>query len=240
MHTLSGEWWDSDPWWQFGLTLVVGIVVGCIGAWATLRAGNPKRKINWWVESDTSLLSLSERPDAGQELTVHLGDWAIMNPRVVELVIANVGTRDITAAMFHAGQNMRFDFGLAKVFGVLARRTEPEGSVLPEIEIEPITLPPAPRRLPNGQIDLIAGSWLDLKPCLLKRGQSVTVTVLVSALESSDEECEVRLASAGLIDVDVVSQSPGRRAQAVMDAMSGVTFYLGPLALRVGGSGGPR
>jgi hypothetical protein len=230
MIRLAGEWWDSGSWWQFVITLAAGIAVGCLGAWATLRAGNPKRKINWWVESNTSLLSLSERPDEGQELTVHLGAYAIENPRVVELVIANVGTRDITAEMFHANEAMRFNFGEATVWGIVARRTEPEGTVLPSFGIEPILTRAAsmPHRGPGLSS---AGSWLDLQPCLLKRGQSVTATVLISG-----EEQKVRCLSAGLIDVTVVSESPGRRTQAVMDAMSGVTFYLGPLALRVGGS----
>ncbi|WP_329289539.1 hypothetical protein [Streptomyces pseudovenezuelae] len=230
MGIFAGEWWDSDPWWQFVLTLIIGVVVGCLGAWATLRAGNPKRKINWWVESNTSLLSLSERPDNGQELTVHLGAHAIRNPRVVELVIANVGSRDITAGMFHADEPMRFDFGQSEVYGVLARRTDPEGTVMPTLEIGPIQVHPPTRGIANAPTTS-ADSWLDLAPCLLKRGQSVTVTVLLSG-----EEERVRCLSAGLVDVDVVSQSPGRRTQAVMDAMSGVTFYLGPLALRVGGS----
>ncbi|MFI7138644.1 hypothetical protein ACIBQ5_13035 [Streptomyces massasporeus] len=222
MIKLAGAWWESGSWWQFAVTLIAGIAVGGMSVWGTLRAANPKRKINWWVESNTSLLSISERPNDGAPLTVHLGSYALQNPRVVELMIANVGSRDITASMFHADQSMRFDFGSVAVCGILARRSEPEGTVLPGFDAEPV------RTIGTTSS---AGNWLDLQPCLLKQGQSVTVTVLIDG-----EEQAVKCVSAGLVDVEVVSESPGRRAQAVADAMSGVTFYLGPLALRFGGT----
>jgi hypothetical protein len=221
MSSLAGEWWESGSWWQFIVTLIAGVAVGGMGVWGTLRAANPKRKINWWVESNTSLLSISERPNSGEPLTVHLGSYALQNPRVVELMIANVGSRDITASMFHADQAMRFDFGDVAVCGILARRSEPEGTVLPPFDTEPVR---------TVGTTSSAGNWLDLQPCLLKRRQSVTLTVLIDG-----EEQKVKCLSAGLVDVAVVSESPGRRARAVADAMSGVTLYLGPLAIRLGG-----
>ncbi|MEU1218752.1 hypothetical protein [Streptomyces microflavus] len=222
MSILAGEWWEADPWWQFGLTLVVGFLVGVIGAWATLRASNPKRRINWWVESNTSLLSLSEQPDDGRELTVHLDGTRVENPRVVELVIANVGSRDITASMFHADQAVRFDFGSVTVMGIVARHTLPEGTVLPSLEIESVST--------IGLQPPVGGNWLDVKPCLLKRGQTVLITALVNG-----EEQKVKCSSAGLVDVEVASAAPARRSQAVADALSGVTLYLGPFPIRLGG-----
>jgi hypothetical protein len=216
MNTLAGDWWESGSWWQFVITIAVGIAVGVLAAWATLRASNPKRQLNWWVRSNTPLMSVPGTSEES-ELAVTFFGAPLTSPRIIELVIANSGRRDITAAMFHGAQPIRFDFGVP-VCTILDATTAPAGSVRPMFDTAGWVVV---------RNDGSGDSWVDVVPSLLSRGQEVVMTVLVEG-----EEKPVKLASFPLVDVAPVSESPGERSRALAEAIGRMPIYLGPFRIR--------
>lgn len=217
MENLAGDWWASSTFWQFVITTAVALLIGWLSAWATFRASNPKRKLNWWVESNTPLISLSQFSTNGGPLTVSLGPTRLDNPRIVELRIANQGRRDITAAMFHGNQAIRFSFG-TEVHTILDVASTPSGSVRPDLATyRNISLAAAATRIRGG---------IDVKPSLLMRGQVITITVLVDG-----DENPVKCESAPLVDVKVVSDPPGTVTRGLAAAIQGTTIAFGPLRI---------
>ncbi|MFD9813995.1 hypothetical protein [Streptomyces sp. NPDC059080] len=196
METVAGDGWASASFWQFVITTVASFAVGGLGAWATLRSSNPKRKVNWWIQSNTPLIS-SPLFSADDEtaLSVRFRGTKLRRPRIIELVVANEGRRDITAAMFHGNEPITFDLG-AMVCLILEVTTRPSGSVRPSFET-PLWTSIGDRT--SGE------NWLNIPPCLLSRGQVVTVTVLVDG-----DEKPVECLTAPLVEVPVVSE-PRRR-----------------------------
>ncbi len=217
MNTLAGDWWESGSWWQFVITIAVGIAVGVLAAWATLRASNPKRQLTWRVRSNTPLMSVPGDPQ-GSELAVTFFGTPLASPRIVELVIANSGRRDITAAMFHDAQPLRFDFG-APVCTILDVTTSPAGSIRP-------TFDTAGWHIVGD--DALGECWVDVLPALLSKGQEVVLSVLVDG-----DEKAVDLVRFPLVDVTPVSEAPGERSRALAEALSRTSIYLGPVRIRV-------
>lgn len=216
MERLAGEWWESGSWWQFAITISTSLLVGALATWAALRSTNPKRKINWWIQSNTPLF---DRPSGdGALLTVSLRDVRLTSPRIVELVIANSGRRDVTASMFHEEEPIKFDFGHA-VAAVLNVVTHPESTLLPRVETWQ-TLIPATGGMHRGGICL--------KPTLLRRGQTVTVTVLIDG-----EESPVRCVQFPLIDVEQSTVRPGSFSREMAEGFHDGFFSFGPVRIRL-------
>ncbi|MFJ8045940.1 hypothetical protein ACIRBX_36055 [Kitasatospora sp. NPDC096147] len=217
MNILAGDWWSAGAFWQYVITTVVGVLVGALAAWATIRSANPKRVINWWVKSNTSLI-VPQLPAGGGGLTVQLGGQQLQKPRIVELVITNEGSRDITAAMFHNNASIRFGFDGTNVCAVLSVDTQPTGTVLPSLDIGPVVSVGTAR---------LAEDWVDVLPSLLSRGQAVTVTVLVDG-----DEKDVRCIGAPLVDVEVTNHPRGG-ASGLLSRVELTPFSLSPLPIRI-------
>ncbi|MFC8350765.1 hypothetical protein [Streptomyces sp. NPDC057280] len=216
MDKLAGEWWESGSWWQFIITVLASLLVGAVGAWAAMRSANPQRKIHWWVQSNTALF---DRPAGdGDLLNVSLGSTRLSSPRIVELVISNSGERDVTASMFHEGEPIKFDFEHA-VAAVLDVATDPDGTLLPQIETWQTLIPGTGGRHRGGLV---------IKPALLRRGQTVTVTVLVDG-----EERPVRCVQFPLIDVEQSTMRPASFSREVANAFEGTALYIGPFRIRL-------
>ncbi|MEU2967515.1 hypothetical protein ABZ687_21425 [Streptomyces ardesiacus] len=191
MNLLSAAWWEEGSLPQFLIPLIVGVLVGVLGAWATLRAAHPKRVLNWWVLSDQPLLSHTVRSRDGSGLSIQFDSIPLDEPRIVTLALANQGRRDITAAMFHGGEALSFDLG---------------GRVLAILDIEG-TAGTTPPDAHHDQIVVIghrveAANWLKVKPSLFRRGQEAAITLLV------DGSGEVKCLAAPLVDVNVTSRPP--------------------------------
>ncbi|MFF0729717.1 hypothetical protein [Streptomyces sp. NPDC004134] len=213
MGMMADGWYEDGSFWQFAVTTAVAMAVGALGAWAGFRASNPKRKIVWWVQSDTSLISLPQLSSGDPGLSVNIGTLRLYEPRIVELAIANRGRRDVTAAMFHGGESIRFKFN-AVVYGVLDIKTAPGGTVRPAV---------AHNEIDNSDSHPIGEEWLDFPPCLLRRGQVVSVMVLVDGIQ-----CEVECERAPLVDVEMANEIPVGRSRLVGEALEGV-FSVTPL-----------
>ncbi|MEV7394889.1 hypothetical protein [Streptomyces sp. NPDC091215] len=217
MEKLATGWWESGSWWQFVITIVASLIVGVLGAWAAFRSANPKRRINWWIQSNTPLF---DRPAGdGALLNVTLGSVRLSSPRVVELVISNSGRHDVTAEMFHGAEPIKFDFDHA-VAAVLDVASAPEGTLLPQIETWQELIPRTGGQHRGGLL---------IRPALLRRGQTVTVTVLIDG-----EEKPVRCVQFPLVDVDQTSVRPGSFSREVADVLQDTFLYIGPIRIRVG------
>ncbi|MEU5651285.1 hypothetical protein ABZ767_18445 [Streptomyces pseudogriseolus] len=188
---IAKPWYESGSFWQFAITTLVAVAVGFLGAFATLRASNPKRRLAYWTLANTSLFVASHSQTGA--LTVAHHGTTVQRPRVVELELRNTGRRDITAAQFHAGQPIVYDLG-ADVVAVLEVASQPTGTVAPSVGIS-------------------AGARhrIEVPPCLLARKQKVNISLLVDGPERP-----VRCLGAPLVDVQVRETAEPVRSRSVM------------------------
>ncbi|WP_327390925.1 hypothetical protein OG728_31935 [Streptomyces microflavus] len=191
MLTLASAWYESWSFWQFAITTLVAVAVGAVAAFATLRAANPKRRLDWETGYSVPLLITPQTGAGVLELT-HNG-VPVAHPRIVELRLRNSGRRDITQAQFHGNASLTFDLG-SRVVGVLGMTSSPAGAIPPVVTLTPSARP----------------SVVEIPPSLLARKQVFEVTVL---LDGQHEEA--RCTAAPLIDVTVrrhsFTQAPGWR-----------------------------
>ncbi|MFB8351008.1 hypothetical protein [Streptomyces niveus] len=173
----ASRWYESGSFWQFAITIVVAVAVGALGAFATTRASNPKRRLTYRTLANTSLFVASHSQTGALSVT-HLGT-AVARPRVIELELKNAGRRDITATQFHAGESIVFDLR-AQVVAVLEVTSSPDGAVAPAVTL-------------TSQVGQI-----QIPPCLLMRKQTVWVSLLVDG-----SGADVRCVAAPLVDVQV-------------------------------------
>ncbi|MGW1040026.1 hypothetical protein [Streptomyces sp. NPDC002547] len=193
MTKIAGEWWENVDVWAIIASSIVGILVGVLGAWATLRSANPKLRLQWWTTAQPPLIDTR----FGGRITVSAYDVTAENPRIVQLSVANVGRRDITSAMFHNDERLKFEFG-SRVLATLAVDQEPEEGAYAGI------LLPA-----------VGGNEILFSPGHIRRGQVITLTFLLDG-----QDVGVRCRRMPLVDIDFVRAAPGDRARAV-----GLTFY---------------
>jgi hypothetical protein len=182
MTPLAGDWWASGSLWQFVITIGSGVAVGVLGAWATFRSANPKRRLQWWTTVQPPLFDTR----FGGRITVSAYDITAENPRIVQLSVANVGRRDITSAMFHDGECLEFEFG-SRVLATLAVDQEPE-----EGRYAGILLP------------AVGGKEIILSPGHIRRGQVITLTFLLDG-----QDVGVRCRRMPLVDIDFVRADLG-------------------------------
>ncbi|MGW1887778.1 hypothetical protein [Streptomyces sp. NPDC001970] len=171
---IAKPWYESGSFWQFAVTTLVAVTVGALGAFATLRANNPKRRLSYRTLTNTSLLTASTRQAA--HLSVTYGGIVLERPRLVEVQLRNTGRRDITSSMFHGSDPIKLDLGVNSL------------AVL-DVELEPATSEP-PRVVTNGAV-------VEVQPSLLVRGQSLTLSLLVDG-DVGELQCRVPL-----VDVQV-------------------------------------
>ncbi|MFF2374166.1 hypothetical protein ACFVUW_07260 [Streptomyces xiamenensis] len=184
--------------WAIVVSSIVALLVGWLGAWATLRSGNPKRKVGWWEQSNTPLFAESRYAGQSGPLTVQLGNTRLRQPRIIDLAIANLGNHDITAVMFHEGAPLRFSFG-TPVLAILEYTSEPAANLSQVIDTYADN-----GALPTGP----SVGGVELKPTLLRSGQTVIITVLV------DGGREVtRCTDFPLVDVDEAMGLPALPAR---------------------------
>ncbi|MDQ0793733.1 hypothetical protein [Streptomyces sp. B1I3] len=206
METLAGQWWENVNVWAIVVAALIALLVGWLSAWATLRAGNPKRKLGWWEQANTPLFAESRYAGQSGPLTVQLGNTHLEKPRIIDLVITNSGKRDITAAMFHDGAPLRFSFG-APVLVILEYQSHPAATLGQLIDTY-ADIGSMPTRPPVGGVEL--------KPTLLRKGQTVTITVLVDGDRQATSCTDFPL-----IDVAEVAGQPGTRAATFAGGMLG-------------------
>lgn len=177
---IANPWYESGSFWQFAITTVVAVTVGALGAFATMRASNPKRRLEYRSTANTSLLTSHE--GAGR-LEVTYDATPVAEPRVIELELWNAGRRDITAIQFHDNGAITYDLGVS-VVDVLKVASSPAGTAAPAVLVDD------------------RGKGIAVPPFLLKRNQTVSISILVDGPERP-----VTCLEAPLIDVQV-QQAP--------------------------------
>ncbi|WP_351233830.1 hypothetical protein [Streptomyces sp. NPDC002133] len=215
MQITAPAWYESGSFWQFGITIFVAMALGALGAFATLRANNPKRRLVYRTLANTSLFTASHSQTGA--LAVTHGTTPVSRPRVVELELRNAGRRDITVAQFHRSDPIKCDLG-ADIVAVLDVSTGPAGSTPPSVAVDPAS-----------RAGLLIG------PCLLARKQVVQISVLVDGPQS-----DVEYLSVPLIDVDrrkeEVVELPFEPIRRVMTSF-GVTWAMWMMMAAVGALG---
>lgn len=139
-----------------------------------------------------------DRPTA---LAVTFVEIPVPDPHLVDFELRNIGPRDVPSTAFDAAQPLRVHFSGA-VYGVTRSKGQVVGPAVGE-------------RPPNAIVRC--------QPCLLKRGDSLSFSAVVSGGRAPRVESP-------LVDTDIVQTAPGP-AQTVAVEMLGVAVEL-PLPRR--------
>lgn len=200
----ASAWYETWSFWQFAITTLAALMIGALGAFATLRAANPKRRLDFGTGPSVPLLIAAQTGAGTLELT-HNGS-PVASPRIVELRLRNSGRRDITQSQFHGNDSLRFDFG-AQVVGVLGMKSSPAGTIAPSVNLF-ATRP----------------TVVEIPPSLLARKQVFEVTLLLDG-----PDAKVRCTAAPLVDVKI-RRGPVRSISDLMSVLallfSGVSVLL--------------
>ncbi len=133
--------------------MVAVIVVGVISVWVALRIANPKKAIEYKMSGTPLLATQSLGSVEPGSVTVAYQGMPVTNPWVVTLDVWSVGRRDIRSTDFDDGRSLRFDLG---------------------VEIK-ATLDTTTR---FGALTAGHPGWIELSPCLIRRGHVLTVVAL--------------------------------------------------------------
>ncbi|MFI7341452.1 hypothetical protein ACIBUY_26340 [Streptomyces sp. NPDC050085] len=139
--TAADSFYSSSLFWA-AAAVIGSLLIGIGSMWATLRAANPKRSLQYAFE-ETQLLV--EHPHVGGSLEVLRNGVGLTSPRVVRLRIRNNGRRDIVASDFSQQHPIKASFGTA-VLEILAPLPQPDDTEPPAVTAHGTQLRIAPRR----------------------------------------------------------------------------------------------
>ncbi|MFJ6893576.1 hypothetical protein [Streptomyces hokutonensis] len=204
---IAEPWYESGSFWQFAITTLVAVAVGALGAFATTRASNPKRRLDYSTPTNASLFVASHSQTGALQVT-HNGT-PVNRPRIIELKLRNAGRRDISAAEFHNGESMKVNVGAnVVVVGVLEVKSEPASTSVPSFNID-------------------ASGAINIPPTLLARRQVVRMTILV---DGPRESVQVQ---APLVDVDVQGAGSTESEEAWLDRAAKYALVLLSLVMLI-------
>jgi len=199
--TLAGQWYGSATMWAAVTAVLAATAIG-VGAWATLRASNPRRRLLYGTTSAARLINASDM--VRNTLRVTRAGTVLADPHVLVVEVRNDGRRDVASGAYDAGQPIRLDLG-APVVDVLESESTPAGIQMPTIAV--------------------SGTELHLGPSLIAKGQRIRLTVLV------DGPGPQLTFHAALVDVQVTSLADAatreaRRKSHMSSAMSAMFFIF--------------
>jgi hypothetical protein len=149
----SGHWYTSSAFWGPASGVMAVIVVGVISVWVALRIANPKKRLEYKVSGTPLLATQSLGSVEPGSVTVAYQGMPVTNPWVVTLDVWSVGRRDIRSSDFDDGRSLRFDLG-AEIKATLDTTTR------------------------FGALTAGYPGWVELSPCLIRRGHVLTVVAL--------------------------------------------------------------
>lgn len=172
---IADSYIGSNDFWNTAITVVVALAVGWLAAWATLRSVNPRRRLIWRESFNGTLLRASA---TGTAISVTSGSTVLDEPRLIEIHLKNIGSRDIQASDFVCGDDsLIFDCG-ASIIDVVGIQTVPTTAVAPSW--------------------MHIGNDLHVKPSFMPKGQSTSFTILVDG-----PHVDARLKTAQILETPV-------------------------------------
>jgi hypothetical protein len=201
------ENWGLTEWlWLIGI--VVAIVLGIGAIVATKRSANPRRKLQFLVDT-TPLVSEHSR---GRGLVVSYNDEPVEDPYLVRVTLKNVGATDITSADFDAGRDL--EVCVEPDGGGELVPVRPGGDILDGLDFQ--FLEPDGSRNVFDDVLAMKPSSIPISPMLLRRNATIVLDLLV------DGPVAVYLKNP-LINTDEVRTTPSERSVAVLDAVASGT-----------------
>jgi len=148
----------ASPFWISDTFLgMAGIIVGMTGVWAAFRAANPRQELAFQVNASVPLLT--GHIDRPRDLVeVRVDGRILRNAQLIELRLVNRGRRDIPTEAFDQKRPLCIDVG-APIVKILNAVHSPHGLRHPRLDV----------------LDNV----LTVGPDLFKRGQEITVSLLV-------------------------------------------------------------
>lgn len=206
MNLAGGHpFYDAAAFWPVATGIVVGLLTIAATVWVTLRAANPKRRLYYWMPTDTPLIT--RRQDLSHELKVTYGTRELDSPRVVNVRLTSRGRRDIAREAFDGGEPLRLDLGT------------------PIVECVKVSTSPSDRPDPSYALD---GSKLLIGPSHFGRRQTTIFSLLVDG-----KIPEIVKPQQSLIDVQIRQGYPGYTAgrQQLLLAIAMIAMVTGLAAL---------
>lgn len=185
--------WGLTEWlWLIGIIVAIGLGVAAIIA--TRRSGNRPRKLlfSWEV------VQLVPERSRARGLVVSYNDEEVKDPRLVQVVLKNVGPLDISSGDFDANDNLEVHVE-SSTMGITPYRAE--GDIIDILDMRTLDVDGS-----DTAVEMFSAGpgYVDVAPRLLRRGASITIDFLV------DGPVEVYLKSP-LINTDIVSPSGAKR-----------------------------
>lgn len=170
---LADAWYNSS---LFGaiLGVVATLVVGGVGSWLTYLWTVPKRRLDYWLSSETPLVTAPS--ELRHDLEVRHRGVVLTEPHVLEIRLASRGRRDIPRESFDGGQPIRLDVGVL-ILRILGSDSDIASVHQPTVKVD--------------------GTALEIGPALLKKRNTLTYRLLVDGPDPR-LTCKAELA-----DVDV-------------------------------------
>ncbi|GAA3287483.1 hypothetical protein ACFFON_06105 [Arthrobacter citreus] len=203
-------------WLTIG-SIVVAIILGIAAIVATRRSGKRRKKlmVSWEV------VQLVPERSRARGLVVSYEGEELKDPRLVQVILKNVGPSDIASGDFDADQPLQV---LAEVVlpGVGPHPVRPAGDIIDVLDMRLLEPDRTDSLGPQGMIFSGGGDYVDVIPMLIRRGASITIDFLV------DGPVEVYFKSP-LIDTDLVKPnsgfSAGFKSGLSLRTSTGTTFY---------------
>jgi hypothetical protein len=174
VNLARAPFYNSGTFWA-AVAIPVAILIGVASVWVTLRVANPKRRLYYWLVSDTPLIT--GRQDLSEELKVIYGHQELKSPRVVSVQLVSRGRRDIAREAFDDGKPLGLDLGT------------------PIVECVKVTTSPQDRPHPAWTLD---GSKLQIGPSHFGGRQTTVFSLLVDG-----ESPQITPPQQSLVDVRI-------------------------------------
>ncbi|MFG2831141.1 hypothetical protein ACGFWI_27310 [Streptomyces sp. NPDC048434] len=190
----SDAFYTSGTFWA-AASAVAAICMGGGAMWATLRASNPKRRIDFWMR-DTPLLR--DHQSLNGTLEVRRNGSVLVDPRLVRVQLRNPSRRDVSSTAFDQGEPLRMNLGVP-ILDILGVEAQPSTAQAP-----PATA---------------SGAELRVGPGRFGRGSRITYLVLIDGTPSYS--CQHSLIDVDVVEDDALGYDP--RAARVIAALTAAT-----------------
>ncbi|MFJ8041207.1 hypothetical protein ACIRBX_11945 [Kitasatospora sp. NPDC096147] len=194
MTDIAGSWY-TEPMVLALVGALATIIAGVVAAWAALRAASRRRgKLRFQVSSEALIAGSGQNA----QLQVLAQGVALNQPRLVTVVLDNLGKQDIVAAAFDRGLPIVLDFS-APVVEIIERTSIPASSAVPSLSF--------------------SGNKIELSPSLISAGQKVRLSVLIDG-PSSPLGCNASVAGVDVQILNDISMAKTEELQRALAALS--------------------